>query len=151
MDGHNLRNVVEEGTAKKAKRLPRPAHGKTGTLPFDVWFVGWTHELSAVAWIGADVRERPLGRNLTKGGVFGADTALPAWLDFVTVATKGRAPVDDLARMPPGIVVVPVDPETGLLAREGGGMDVPHLKGTEPTMTAGDADEGPETAETAEF
>ena len=30
-------------------------------------------------------------------------------------------------------------------------MDVPHLKGTEPTMTAGDADEGPETAETAEF
>lgn len=59
-----LRNVVENGTAKKAQ-IDRPVAGKTGTtqhgLPNhkgsenrDVWFVGYTAEWTAAVWMGYD-------------------------------------------------------------------------------------------------
>ncbi|MFD9339747.1 transglycosylase domain-containing protein [Streptomyces sp. NPDC060028] len=43
-----LRNVVENGTGTKAKKLGRPAAGKTGTTDknMSAWFVGYTPELS---------------------------------------------------------------------------------------------------------
>lgn len=128
----NLRRVAEAGTAARAKRLGRPVCGKTGTLPFDVWFAGWTHEIVGVMWLGQDKRERFLGRSRESSKVYAADTALPPWLDFVSLATSGRPVVDDLAKPPSGIVVANVDPKTGLLAREGG-IPIPHLLGTEPT------------------
>ena len=135
---HNLRNVAEEGTAKATRRLGRPVCGKTGTLPFDVWFVGWTHELAAIAWVGEDQRERFLGRTKASGGVFGADTALPAWLAFARTATAGRPLLDDLTPYPEGVVIAQIDPATGLLAQEKG-MSIPHLKGTEPTEVSPEA------------
>ncbi len=146
----NLRRVAEAGTASRARRLGRPVCGKTGTLPFDVWFAGWTHELAAVMWVGQDVRERFLGRSHVAGRVHGADTALPPWLDFVRAATADRPVVDDLVRVPDGVVVVPVDPATGLLAREGG-IPIPHLAGTEPTETVPLPDEGPVDDRLADF
>ncbi len=146
----NLRRVAEVGTASRARRLGRPVCGKTGTLPFDVWFVGWTHEVAAVMWVGQDQRERFLGRSREAGKVYGADTALPAWLEFVRAATAGRPVVDDLAQVPEGIVVVPVDPATGLLARDGG-IPMPHLAGTEPTELAPLPDEGPVDDRLTEF
>ncbi len=138
----NLRRVAESGTASRARRLGRPVCGKTGTLPFDVWFAGWTHEVAAVLWVGQDSRERFLGRSQSSGKVYGADTALPPWIEFVRAASEGRPVVDDLARVPEGVIVVDVDPATGLLARDRG-IPVPHLAGTEPTEPAPSLDEGP--------
>jgi len=146
----NLRRVAESGTASRARKLGRPVAGKTGTLPFDVWFAGWTHELAAVMWIGQDQRERFLGRSRESGRVFGADTALPPWLDFVRIATGARAVVDDLAAVPDGVTVVRVDPSTGLLAREGG-IPMPHLAGTEPTAFPPPPEEGPVDDRLADF
>jgi len=147
----NLRDVAEEGTAKSAKKLGRPVCGKTGTLPFDVWFAGWTHEVAAVAWVGQDTRERWLGRSRASGGVFGADTALPAWVSFARAAAGGRPAVDDLASPPEGVVVARVDAATGLLAAGEDGIAVPHLKGTEPTEVAPEPGWMPAAMEVAEF
>lgn len=132
---HNLRNVTEEGTGRTTRKLGRPVCGKTGTLPFDVWFLGWTHELATVSWVGQDRRERWLGRSKRSGRVFGADTALPAWMAFMTSATDGLPIEDDLDTVPDGVVLASIDPATGLLATEGG-MTVPHLAGTEPLEPA---------------
>ena len=147
----NLREVAEEGTARSAKKLGRPVCGKTGTLPYDVWFAGWTHEFAAVAWVGQDLRERYLGRSHSSGGVFGADTALPIFVSFARSATAGRPAVDDLQDPPDGVVLVKIDPKTGLLALGDDGMLIPHLKGTEPKDMAPAPGEMPPEAEVAEF
>lgn len=59
-----LRNVVNEGTGKKAQ-MNRPVAGKTGTTQLDLpgvskkanrdlWFVGYTSEWTAAVWMGFD-------------------------------------------------------------------------------------------------
>jgi penicillin-binding protein 1A len=147
---HNLRNVAEEGTGRTTRALGRPVCGKTGTLPFDVWFLGWTNELATVSWVGQDRRERWLGRSKSRGRVFGADTALPAWMDFMTVATAGLPVVDGLQDVPEGVVIVDIDPATGLLAAADG-IPMPHLAGTEPLQAAAVAGAVPGDAEAAAF
>lgn len=146
----NLRRVAETGTARRAGKLGRPVCGKTGTLPFDVWFVGWTAELAAVAWVGQDQRKRYLGRSRVSSRVYGSDTALPLWLDFMKVATSHRTVVDDIEDPPQGIVEVKIDTSTGLLAREDG-LLIPHLEGTEPLEFTPLGDLGPASMELAEF
>ncbi len=128
----NLRNVAREGTGSAARKLGRPVFGKTGTLPYDVWFAGWTHEMTAIGWIGQDTHDRFLGRNRVSGHVYASSTALPMWIEFMGPAAGARDPVDDLQPPPPGIVFVEIDPETGLLSRDEG-IVMPHIEGTEPT------------------
>jgi penicillin-binding protein 1A len=108
-----LRSVVELGTGKRAKALGRPVAGKTGTTndAKDTWFVGYSTEFVAGVWVGYD-EPQPLGH-----GESGAVTALPAWISFMKVAHDKR-PATDFPR-PASIVVVNVDPTSGLLAREG--------------------------------
>jgi len=62
-------------------------------------------------WVGFDD-----GRSLGHGEA-GARTALPLWLDFMVKAMAGR-PVRDFGQ-PPGVVVVQIDPATGLLPAPG--------------------------------
>ncbi|MEA4902870.1 PBP1A family penicillin-binding protein [Desulfitobacterium sp.] len=66
-----LENVVKNGTAKNAD-LGRPTAGKTGSVELpntqefsgitkgakDVWFVGYTPELTAAVWMGYDKTDR---------------------------------------------------------------------------------------------
>ncbi|MEK3985209.1 PBP1A family penicillin-binding protein [Paenibacillus sp. FSL K6-3166] len=63
-----LRNVVNEGTGKKAQ-MNRPVAGKTGTTQLDLpgvskkanrdlWFVGYTSEWTAAVWMGFDRTNR---------------------------------------------------------------------------------------------
>jgi len=127
-----LRGVVESGTARAAGlKLQRPAAGKTGTSngSHDAWFVGFTPELLAAVWVGFD-DSKSLGH-----GEAGGKTALPLWTEFMVKAMAGR-PVRDFSQ-PPGVVVVQIDPETGLLPAPGAeGINEVFLDGTAPKENA---------------
>jgi penicillin-binding protein 1A len=127
-----MRSVIEEGTARSvAAKLQRPASGKTGTSnrEKDAWFVGFTPELLAAVWVGFDD-----GRSLGHGEA-GARSAAPIWADFMSKALAGQ-PVRDFVQ-PPGVVVVQIDPATGLLPAPGAeGHDEVFLDGTAPTEAA---------------
>jgi len=75
-----LEDVVQFGTAIKAKSIGRPAGGKTGTTQdfTDAWFIGFTPQLTAGVWVGYDDKQISLGKRET-----GAQAALPIWMEFV--------------------------------------------------------------------
>lgn len=75
-----LRDVVQRGTATKAKSLGRSdIAGKTGTTNNfkDAWFAGFHPTMTTVVWIGFD-QPTTLG-NRAYGGVL----ALPVWIEFM--------------------------------------------------------------------
>ncbi len=74
-----LRQVVQRGTAGRARVLNRPLVGKTGTTneATDTWFVGLTPQITAGVWVGFD-EKRSLGEE-----IYGANMALPIWIDFM--------------------------------------------------------------------
>lgn len=110
-----MRDVVHSGTAIRAMRLKRDdLAGKTGTTNefVDAWFCGFHPELVAVAWVGFD-QPKTLGRNETGGNV-----ALPIWIDYMGPMLKGmpQGPFNP----PPGILVMQVDPDSGVRTTENG-------------------------------
>ncbi len=127
-----LQSVVEEGTGKAARKLRRPAAGKTGTSndARDTWFVGYTPEVAAGVWVGFD-DHRPLGR-----GESGAKAALPIWIDVMRAALGDRPAVQ--FPVPEGIERAQIDPKTGLRAYDGmqGALEEVFVEGTAPTETA---------------
>lgn len=128
-----LRQVVESGTALKARALAKPAGGKTGTTDaYDAWFVGFTESLVTAVWIGSDLNQRRLGRGET-----GGEVALPVWLRFMQSALAG-VPQSEFTETPPaGIAYHRIDVETGLLAPPGNrALNLPFREGTEPTDSA---------------
>ncbi|KAF0181787.1 MAG: penicillin-binding protein 1 [Nitrospirae bacterium] len=74
-----LREVIESGTAMRAKELKRTVYGKTGTTNdfTDAWFVGFDERLVVGVWVGRD-NNKPLGVKET-----GARAALPIWIEFM--------------------------------------------------------------------
>ncbi len=108
-----LRDVVQRGTATKAKSLQRSdLAGKTGTTnkQKDAWFNGYTNDIVGIAWVGQD-DSTSLGR-----GEYGANTALPMWIDFMRYALKDKS--EQELFKPEGINRVLIDTDTALLARE---------------------------------
>jgi penicillin-binding protein 1A len=119
-----MRGVVESegGTAAAISVLGWPLAGKTGTTDdySDAWFVGFSPELCAGAWVGHDL-PIPLGEKQT-----GAAAALPIWQDFferVIEDEKKAAAAEGLVdfqppdfEVPPNLVFVEIDKKTGLLA-----------------------------------
>ena len=96
-----LREVVQSGTAQRAKALGRnDLAGKTGTTNdyVDAWFAGYTPDVVAVSWVGYS-QPRNLGRGET-----GTRAALPIWLDYMRVALKDL-PERQHPR-PPGLATV---------------------------------------------
>jgi len=77
----------------------------------DAWFIGFTPELVAGAWVGFD-EKRTLGKEET-----GGRAAVPIWLEFMQGATEDQ-PVNDFP-IPDGIVFVNIDAKTGLRATPG--------------------------------
>ena len=90
--------------------LGRPLAGKTGTTDDhgDCWFVGFSTDIAAGAWVGFDER-----RNLGKGET-GGRAALPIWIDFMREAHLDK-PVREFP-VPEGVSYARVDPSTGKLA-----------------------------------
>jgi penicillin-binding protein 1A len=69
-----LQGVVQRGTARRISALAPYVAGKTGTTDDenDVWFVGFTNEVTVAIWVGydnADGRRRTLGSGQTGGSV----------------------------------------------------------------------------------
>jgi penicillin-binding protein 1A len=125
-----LRGVVESGTATQAKKLGRPAAGKTGTPndSMDAWFVGFTPDLVVGVWVGFDAKR-------TLGSYTGGRAATPIWTEFMESALADR-PVRDFEK-PDDVTLVQIDPATGLLAVGGRASKVQaFVAGTEPKPPA---------------
>ncbi|UQA94264.1 transglycosylase domain-containing protein [Streptomyces halobius] len=93
-----LENVIQNGTAQKAKRLGIPAAGKTGTTDENksAWFVGYTPKLSTAVTMFREDPKNP--RQLSMNGVGGFDSihggALPTevWTEYMLQANVGAEP-----------------------------------------------------------
>jgi penicillin-binding protein 1A len=109
-----LRGVVQSGTGWRARALGRPTGGKTGTTNdmIDAWYMGFTPKIVTGTWVGFD-EDAPMGQNET-----GSRAAAPIWLSFMEKAMADR-PVLPFPPPPPGIEMVKVDPDSGLLAGPG--------------------------------
>ncbi len=122
-----LEDVVQRGTAKRARVLGRPVAGKTGTTNdyTDAWFIGYTPNLSAGVWVGFD-DNRSLGYREA-----GGRAALPIWVSFMDEALS-LLPVVPFS-IPDDIVYAKINRTTGYLSEEGesGEMEI-FVKGTEP-------------------
>lgn len=136
------------GTGWRAQKLERrDIGGKTGTTndSKDTWYNGFGPGIVTTVWVGFDNHNRELGRTSTNknlgkeqisGAESGAKTAEPAWIDFMKVALDGK-PVE-AKKLPPDIVKVRIDRDTGLLTRktDGSSMFEYFVDGTEPTEYA---------------
>ena len=103
-DGMNelLQGVIQRGTGTRAA-LSRPAAGKTGTTDrrYNVWFVGYTPELSTAVWAGNPSPPKngyPLS-NIYIGGVYYGDVCGgclpgPIWQQMMSNTLEGT-PVSD--------------------------------------------------------
>ena len=107
-----LHDVIQHGTGSAARVLNRSdLGGKTGTTndQMDAWFSGFNANVETTVWVGYDS---------TKSiHEYGAQAALPIWIQFMQEALKGKA--ERSMPEPPNIVRVRIDPQTGLLARSG--------------------------------
>lgn len=109
-----LQDVITRGTGRKALALERrDLAGKTGTTngPMDAWFSGFNRDVVTTAWVGFD-QYTPLGRR-----EFGGTAALPIWIDYMREALRDSPDVP--RQLPPGIVRVRIDPDSGQLATPG--------------------------------
>ena len=79
-----LTEVLTRGTAARSSTLglKKPAAGKTGTTDHfvDAWFLGYTQGLTCGVWVGFD---HP--KTIMHGG-YGAELALPIWVDVIQSA-----------------------------------------------------------------
>lgn len=122
-----LKDVIDRGTGAGARAhgFAGIAGGKTGTTSNykDAWFVGFTPNYLALAWVGYD-------DNATTN-MSGARAALPIWAKYMKEAVGASR--EDFAS-PKGILLVKVDPSTGLLAspRCSGSKFELFIEGTEP-------------------
>ena len=123
-----LQGVVQRGTGSRIAVVGKPIAGKTGTTNdnFDTWFVGFTPDLAVGVFVGFD-QPRTLGPNDT-----GSSVAAPIFRDFMLAALQG-VPAKPF-RVPPGVVFVPIDQSSGLIASgSGSGIVMEAFKpGTEP-------------------
>jgi penicillin-binding protein 1A len=130
-----MKDVVDHGTGYRVRQslgYEVPAAGKTGTTnnSADAWFIGYTPDVAAGAWIGFDQPKRIMA------GADGGRLAAPIW-GRVMAEYYRTHPVPTDWSPPAGVVSVEIDRTTGALATP----DCPpeqvasewFLVGTEPT------------------
>ena len=132
---HMMKGVIDRGTATVLKPLGRPIAGKTGTTndQMDAWFLGYTPEWVAGAWVGYDVK-RTIGKMET-----GGKAAAPIFLYFMQEFLKDT-PITDFD-IPDGVVPVPVNLSSGhVVSSDAEGAFTEYFKaGSEPTETEEEA------------
>jgi 1A family penicillin-binding protein len=108
-----MQSVVNEGTATAIRRLgyEGPAAGKTGTTDdyADVWFIGFTPEVTCGVWIGFDKKKTIFT------GATGGSVAAPVWADFMKTVHPDSLPSDSFP-VPDSIITVAACGQTGQLA-----------------------------------
>jgi len=123
-----MEGVVQRGTATVMREVGRPIAGKTGTTndEKDVWFIGFSPDLTVGAYMGYD---KP--RHIT-GGASGGHTAAPMVRDFLKAALADKPAVP--FRVPAGIKLIRIDPKSGtrLAAGATGGLLEAFKPGTAP-------------------
>ncbi|MHA3770247.1 transglycosylase domain-containing protein [Verrucomicrobiota bacterium sgz303538] len=110
-----LADVLERGTGEKAfteyglKRYP--VAGKTGTAYnfTDVWFVGYSSEVTCSVWAGFDKPRTTIYR-----GAFSNEIALPVWANVMKSTFEKHKPHEIAA--PKGIIKCEICSASGLLA-----------------------------------
>jgi penicillin-binding protein 1A len=112
-----LQDVVKRGTGTSARIQVRAA-GKTGTTSDsrDLWFVGYTSDLSTAVWLGNSDNKAIRGV-----ATYGGTRCGPIWRQYMNslisrglLAGKGLSPVEpekDPAEMPPEEETVPPEVE----------------------------------------
>ena len=116
-----LADALERGTAERANSelgLKKYAlGGKTGTAYnfTDLWFVGYSSEITASVWIGFDQQRGKPKRTIYRGA-FSKDLALPVWAEIMksTVADYPPQPI----QQPAGIIRCEICAHSGELATE---------------------------------
>lgn len=105
-----LQGVVRSGTGWRARVLPAPVGGKTGTTNdfTDAWFIGFTPSLTVGVWVGLD-QKKSLGEEQT-----GSEAALPIFVAFMENYLK-KYPETGKFRPPSGVYMINIDKYTGKL------------------------------------
>jgi penicillin-binding protein 1A len=85
-----LQKVVCCGTGTAAQIPGRPIAGKTGTAQdyTNVYFAGFTPQVSTAVWVGFPDAQRPMD-SYFGSSVFGGTVAAPIWHDFMVRAMQG--------------------------------------------------------------
>lgn len=127
-----LKDVVDHGTGALAKLEDRIVAGKTGTSDDsrDVWFIGFTPDLSCAIWGGNDENRSIHGKHITGGAIVAR-----IWKEFAKEYYADKdIPATDFPDAPKMKELL-VDPLTGLLATEYTPNPVRKrfVPGTEPT------------------
>ncbi len=106
-----LQGVVKSGTGWKARNLPAPIGGKTGTTNeyTNAWFIGFSPSITVGVWVGYDEYRR-LGLNET-----GSQAAAPIFVSFME-KYLAKYPEPQSYRRPTGVVFRWIDKRTGKLA-----------------------------------
>lgn len=76
----------------------RPAAGKTGTVEYakNIWFVGYTPQLSTAVWVGHGGNSQPPLKNISLAGtyydhyIFASDLPAPMWKGIMDAALQGK-------------------------------------------------------------
>ena len=123
---HLMKEVIQYGTASKASTMGRALAGKTGTTQDfrDGWFMGFSPRVVTGVWVGFD-DQRSMGH-----GEFGANTALPIWMNYMQRVLKDY-PNDDFP-VPEGITFANIDGKTGKLSSSNRAIKEAFITGTEP-------------------
>ena len=104
-----LKEVITNGTARKAKILKRPdLAGKTGTTNDlrDAWFAGFNSDIATVTWMGYD-QPKSLGKKET-----GSRAALPIWIDYMKPLLEDYPFKNQIK--PEGIIPLKINKKTGM-------------------------------------
>ena len=127
-----MRGVLDRGTAAAARRMgfKRPAAGKTGTTndKRDAWFIGFTPQTLALAWVGFD--------DNSPTGLSGGEAAVPMWTKYMMAVTAPQPETD--FGVPGGISFTQVDETSGGLftpmCPRSSAVNEAFKSGTEPTI-----------------
>jgi len=137
-----MEGVVQHGTGIKVAAVGKPLAGKTGTTSdwFDAWFVGFSPDLAAGAYVGFDT-PRTLGDGETGGHV-----AAPIFRDFMADALKDQPALPFPQN--PGAEMVLINSVTGqpTVAGDKNAVLAPYRPGTAPTSRSYNGYDDPQIA-----